>query len=58
MKRFLEKHNRPKREKSEPSNQQKTSQDRAGRTALDPLIEQRLQWLEELNAMTVSAYLR
>ena len=43
--------NRPKREKSEQSNQQKTSsQDRAKRAVPDPLLEKRLQWLENLNS--------
>ena len=51
MKRFMAKLNRPKREKSEQSNQQKTSsQDCARRAAPDPLFEQRLQWLENLNS--------
>ena len=45
-KRFLK---RPKREKSEQSNQQKTSsQDRDRRAALDALNEKRRQWLEKL----------
>jgi hypothetical protein len=43
--------NRPKREKPEQSNQQKTSsQDRASRAAPDPLHEKNLQWLENLNS--------
>jgi hypothetical protein len=43
--------NRPKREKSEQSNQQKTSsQDCARRAAPDALLEKNLQWLENLNA--------
>lgn len=45
-KRFLK---RPKREKSEQSNQQKTSSpDRDRRAALDALNEKRRQWLEKL----------
>jgi hypothetical protein len=43
--------NRPKREKSEQFNQQKnSSRDRARRTAPDPLLEERLQWLVNLNS--------
>ena len=58
MKRFMEKQDRPKREKSEQSNQKTTSsRDCARRATPDALLEKRLQWLEELNAMTVSAHL-
>ena len=50
MRRFMGKLNRPKREKSDQSNQQKnSSQDRARRAAPDPLFKKRLQWLENLN---------
>jgi hypothetical protein len=51
MQRFMGTLNRPKREKSEQSNQQKTSsQDCARRAALDALLEKRIQWLENLNS--------
>jgi hypothetical protein len=51
MQRFMGTLNRPKREKSEQSNQQKTSsQDCAGRAAPDTLFEKNLQWLENLDS--------
>jgi hypothetical protein len=51
MRQFMGKLNRPKREKPEQSNQQKTSsQDCARRASLDALLEKRLQWLENLNS--------
>ena len=50
MRRFMGKLNRPKRDKSEQSNQQKTSsRDRARRAAPDALFEKNLHWLENLN---------
>jgi hypothetical protein len=51
VQRFMGTLNRPKREKSEQSNQQKTSsQDCARRAALDALNEKQRQWLEKLKA--------
>ena len=51
MERLMGKLNRPKREKSEQFNQQTTaSQDCARRTAPDALLEERLQWLVNLNS--------
>jgi len=51
MRRFMGKLNKPKRQKSDQSNQQKnSSQDRVRRAAPDPLLEKRLQWLENLNS--------
>jgi hypothetical protein len=42
--------NKPKREKSNQSTQQNnSSQDRARLAVPDPLLEKRLQWLENLN---------
>ena len=42
--------NKPKRQKSYQTNQQKnSSQDRARPAASDPLFKKRLQWLENLN---------
>ena len=57
MKRFMGNLNRPKREKLEQSNQQKTSsQDSARRAVPDPLFEQNLQWLENLNSEVRSKF--
>ena len=47
IKRFFEKLKRPKREKSEQSNQQTPSSlDRARQASLDTMAEKRRQWLE------------
>ena len=51
MKQLVGKLNRPKRMKSEQSNQQKAlSQDCAKQTVSDPFFEERLQWLENLDS--------